>query len=127
MIRVFVHLTISLAKKVGVIVSSTALDVAKTIPNVEIHEYENSPDSFPALKNLEVDALINDRPVNDYAVTKNQVTDVKILPNALTQENYGLAVRKDNDELLQQINDTLQKLHDNGEYDKIYSKWFGAR
>ncbi len=113
-------------KKVGVIVSSTGLDIAKNIPDAQILEYENTNDSFPALKNREIDALIYDRPVNAYAVATNQVTGVKILPDVLTQENYGIAVRKDNDELLQQINEALKKLHESGEYDQIYSKWFGT-
>ncbi len=70
--------------------------------------------------------MINDRPVNAYAIAKRQVSGVKILPDLLTQENYGIAVRKDDAELLQKINEALKKLHDTGEYDQIYSKWFGT-
>ena len=114
-------------KKIGVIVSSTAFDMAKTIPDAQVFEYENSTDSFPALKSREVDALINDRPVNDYAIATNQVNAVKVLPDLLTNESYGIAVRKDDTEMLQKINEALKKLHDTGEYDQIYSKWFGTR
>ena len=113
-------------KKIGVKIAATSSEFAKTIPNAEIHEYDLANDTFRALKNREVDVVINDKPLNAYAVATNQVTGVRILPDVLTVEHYGIAVRKDDDKLLQQINEALKKIHDSGEYDQIYSKWFGT-
>ncbi len=107
-------------------IAATSSEFAKTIPNAEIHEYDLANDTFRALKNREVDVVINDKPLNAYAVATNQVTGVRILPDVLTVEHYGIAVRKDDDKLLQQINEALKKIHDSGEYDQIYSKWFGT-
>jgi len=45
----------------------------------------------------------------------------------INAEEYGIAVRKDDKELLEKINASLKKLKDNGEYDKIYAKWFGEK
>ncbi len=111
-------------KRIGVKIESTSSEFAKTIPNAEIHEYDLANDTFTALENQEVDAVINDRPLNDHAIAVNQVTNARILSDMLTEEDYGIAVRKDDVKLLQAINETLKKLHDTGEYKQIYSKWF---
>ena len=74
-----------------------------------------------------VDAVINDRPVNDYYIVKNGAQGVKALDERLTAEDYGIAVGKDNKELQEKINAALKKIKENGEYDKIYAKWFGEK
>ena len=74
-----------------------------------------------------VDAVVNDRPVNDYYILKSGEKDVRTLDELLTSEDYGIAMAKDNTELQKKINDALKKLKDNGEYDKIYAKWFGEK
>ena len=51
---------------------------------------------------------------------------MKSLEDKLSAEDYGIAMAKDNADLQKKINEALKKLHDNGEYDKIYQKWFGA-
>ena len=114
-------------KKIGVKIAATSSEFAKTIPNAEIHEYDLANDTFTVLKNGEIDAAINDKPLNDHAIASNQVTEVRIiLPGILVEEDYGIAVRKDDVQLLQQINEALKKLHESGEYARIYSKWFEA-
>jgi len=74
-----------------------------------------------------VDAVVNDRPVNDYYIQKSGATGVKALEEKLTAEDYGIAMGKDNAELQKQVNEALKKLHENGEYDKIFAKWFGEK
>ena len=51
----------------------------------------------------------------------------KALEEKLTSEDYGIAMAKDNTELQSKINEALKKLKENGEYDKIYAKWFGGQ
>jgi glutamine transport system substrate-binding protein len=43
----------------------------------------------------------------------------------MNSEAYGIAVKKSNTELQTKINKALDELKKNGEYDKIYEKWFG--
>ena len=78
------------------------------------------------LKAHGVDAVVNDRPVNDYYINQTQAVGVKSLADKLSAEDYGIAMTKDNAELQKKVNEALKKLHENGEYDKIYQKWFGA-
>ena len=70
--------------------------------------------------------VVNDRPVNDYYITKSGATGVKGLQDLLTAEDYGIAMNKDNKELQEKVNGALKKLKENGEYQKIYDKWFGG-
>lgn len=114
-------------KRVAVQVGTTSAKEAKAIPGTEVKEFNSSADTFMELKAGGVDAVVNDRPVNDYYIATSGVTDVRRLPELLTSEDYGIAIRKDNAELQGKINDALKKLKENGEYDKIFAKWFGEQ
>ena len=114
-------------KKVAVQIGTTSAEEVKKIEGVEIKELNTPADCFMELKAGGVEAVVNDRPVNDYYITKNGAQGVKGLAERLTAEDYGIAIGKDNKELQQKINDALQKLKENGEYDKIFAKWFGEK
>ena len=85
--------------------------------------YPSDGEMWPALQAGQVDALLQDYPVNmshaksdpSYAVVAKYETD----------EHYGFALAKDkNPALLKAINDGLQSLRDDGTYDTIYDKYF---
>lgn len=52
---------------------------------------------------------------------------MKALPVALTREDLGIAVKKGNKELLKRINRGLATIKQNGEFAKIFEKWFGRQ
>jgi polar amino acid transport system substrate-binding protein len=52
-----------------------------------------------------------------------QYGDVKLLDEAYADEEYGIAVAKDNTELLDKINDVLDKLEADGTIDDIVKAW----
>lgn len=112
-------------KKVAVQIGTTSAKEVRKIEGVQITEFNNSPDCFMELKAGGVDAVVNDRPVNDHYIVQSGTTGVKALPELLTAEDYGIAINKDNKELQQKVNEALKKLKENGEYQKIYDKWFG--
>ena len=112
-------------KKVAVQIGTTSAMEVKKIEGAEVKEFNSSADTFLELKAGGVDAVVNDRPVNDYYIMKSGVTDVRRLEELLTSEDYGIASSKKNPEMKKQLDAALKKLHDNGEYDKIFKKWFG--
>jgi len=114
-------------KKIAVQIGTTSASEAKKIEGADVKEFNSSADTFTELNNSGVDAVINDRPVNDYYMVQNPSAKVKILEEVLTAEDYGIALNKDNKELADKINAALKKLHENGEYDKIYTNWFGKK
>ena len=113
-------------KKVAVQIGTTSAEEVKKLDGVEIKELNTPADCFMELKAGGVDAVVNDKPVNEYYITKSGATGVKELSEKLTAENYGIAMSKDNADLQKEINAALKKLKDNGEYQKIYDKWFGG-
>ena len=112
-------------KKVAVQIGTTSAMEVKKIEGAEVKEFNSSADTFLELKAGGVDAVVNDRPVNDYYIMKSGVTDVRRLEELLTSEDYGIASSKKKPEMKKQIDAALKKLRDNGEYDKIFKKWFG--
>jgi polar amino acid transport system substrate-binding protein len=102
----------------------------------EIYAQENVPDdvdmrSFEdlallqtAVKTGQVDAGVNDNGVLYDYVQNNP--DLEVAAEFDTGEEYGFAVKKDdNDELLEVINDAIDRAQEDGTYDEIYKKWFG--
>jgi len=114
-------------KKIAVQIGTTGADEAKKAKNATIREFNNAPDSFMELKAGGVDAVVNDKPVNDYYIAKTGGKDAKQIGEPLTAEEYGIAVAKKNTELTEKINKALDELKANGEYDKIYMKWFNKK
>lgn len=114
-------------KKIAVQIGTTSMEEAQKIEGAEVKALNSSADTFMELKAGNVDAVINDLPVNDYYIVKTKATDVKRLDDKLTSEEYGFAMKKGNIELKQKVDAALKTLKENGEYDKIYEKWFGTK
>ena len=112
-------------KRVAVQIGTTSAMEVKKIEGVEVREFNSSADAFMELRAGGVDAVVNDRPVNDYYIVQSGVNDVRRLDELLTSEDYGIATSKKKPELTKGINEALEKLKKNGEYNKIYQKWFG--
>ncbi len=112
--------------KVAVQIGTTSANMVKGLEGVTVTELNTPADCFMELKAGGVDAVVNDRPVNDYYIKQSQAVGVKSLEDMLSAEDYGIAMSKDNPDLQKEIDAALKKLHENGEYDKIYQKWFGT-
>ena len=105
-------------KRLGVSIGSTGEEAARKIPGAKLKVFNQLNEAFLELKN-------NDIPTNEYYVNTSGKNDVKTVELALTREDLGIAVKKGNKELLGKINSGLQKIKKNGEFTKLYQKWFG--
>lgn len=114
-------------KKIAVQIGTTGATEAKKIANAQVKEFNSSADTFLELKAGGVDAVVNDRPVNDYYIAKSGEKNAKSVGDLLEAEDYGIAMSKKNMELTKKVDEALDKLKQNGEYDKIYAKWFGEK
>ncbi len=93
-----------------------------------IKRFKGTPEAFLELKNGKVDAAVADSGVVMEYVKNNPDQNLKyVVDEKFPKENYGIAVRKGDAELLNKINSGLQKIQENGKYDQIYEKWFGAK
>ena len=97
-----------------------------TDPNTIDKRFKKGSDAILELKNGGVDAvLIDTSPARNF-VNKNKST-LKLIENVGNEtENYGIAVSKGDNELLEKINDGLQKVKDNGTYDELVDKYING-
>lgn len=113
-------------KKVAAQSGTTGESWAKeNLKESTIVPFKTTTDEIVALQAGNVDAAINDSPVMQYEV-KDPAKGLKVMKEEPTAEQYGFGVSKDNPDLLKAMNESLKKLKDSGEYDTIYTKWFGA-
>ncbi|MGD9736797.1 MAG: basic amino acid ABC transporter substrate-binding protein [Solirubrobacterales bacterium] len=107
---------------VGAQQGTTGLELGKEKADAgELRPYPEGPDAINALKAGTVSAVIIDAPVAANAV---EAGGVEIAEKVPTEETYGIAVAKDNTELLEEINEGLATTLENGKYEEIYEKWF---
>ncbi len=112
-------------KTIAVQIGTTGAEFARTIEGAKVTDFDQVTDALMEVKNGGADALVNDYPVNLYYVNKSK-DDYKMVGGKLESEYYGIAVKKGNTELLEKINNGLNKLKENGEYAKLYKKWIGV-
>lgn len=112
-------------KRIGVSIGATGAEVAHDIKDAKIREFNTIADAFLELKNGGVDAVINDTPVNEYYVATKGKDSAKTITEELNIQDLGIAVKKGNGALLTKLDEGLKKIKANGEYQKIYIKWFG--
>lgn len=114
-------------KRIAVQIGTTGADEAKKIKDAKIREFNTAPEAFLELKAGGVDAVVNDLPVNEYYIAQAGSKDAKIVGKPLNSEDYGIATAKKNKELAEKMDKALDELKKNGEYEKIYVKWFGKK
>ncbi|MHB1063715.1 MAG: transporter substrate-binding domain-containing protein [Georgenia sp.] len=91
----------------------------------EIVEYPSDGELWPALQARQIDAILQDLPVNvEHA---NADADYVLVEEYPTDEQYGYALAKgERVELLAAINEQLAALREDGTYQEIYDSYFAA-
>jgi polar amino acid transport system substrate-binding protein len=88
----------------------------------QLRKYPQGPDAVGALQHGTVDAVVIDIPVAENAV---EASDALEISSAIpTEEEYGFAVKQGDTELLEELNEGLKEVIENGTYAQIYKKWF---
>lgn len=96
-----------------------------TPDGAEVRAYEGADSLFAALESGDVDAILQDFPVNAYRATQDD--SVEVVESYPTDEQYGFAVKKGNTELLDALNEGLGLIRESGQYDTIYESYFGTQ
>lgn len=110
-------------KKIGVQLGTTGDTEAQNIEGAEVVQFNAGFAAIMDLQNGKVDAVILDsEPAKNFASQNNQI---KILDVELTKEEYAIAVKKGNTELVNAINAVLEELK-TSEYDRLVQKYFTA-
>lgn len=86
-----------------------------------VMRYKSGTEAVEALKLGKVDCVIIDNEPAKAYVAKNE--GLKILETAFVEEEYAIAVSKDNDELLEKVNKALEELIADGSVQAIVDKY----
>ncbi len=89
-----------------------------------IERYNKGFEAVQAMVQGKIDAVVID--VEPAKVFVSQTEGIKILDEALTVEEYAIAVKKGNTELLEKINAALAELKESGELQAIIDKYISA-
>ena len=89
-----------------------------------VSRFNKGADAVEALKIDQVDCVIIDNEPAKAFVADNP--DLKILETAYAEEQYAIAVSKDNPELLEKINQALKELKEDGTIQRIVDKYISA-
>ncbi len=99
--------------------------LGKTSTNIK--RFESTPLALKELESGGVDAVVADNGVVIHYVANNPGGKFKtVADKEFVPEQYGIALKKGNTELLEKINKGLADIKADGTYDQIFSKYFGA-
>lgn len=91
-------------------------------PKVQRVEVEKNQEMFNLVDIGRADAAVTGKPAAyQYVRTR---PGLKVLPEQLTTEEYGMALRKDEPELTKAVNKAIEQLKADGTYAAIVKKWF---
>ncbi len=92
-------------------------------PDATLVSFDEPASMFLALESGDIDAILQDLPVNGFRQTQDD--SMVVTETFPTDEQYGFAVDPDNAGLIEAVNEELARLRSSGDYDEIFQKWFG--
>lgn len=111
-------------KTVGVQLGTTGDIYAEDIEDGTVERYNKGFEAVQSLLQDKIDAVIIDREPAKVFVSENE--GLKILDEAFTEEEYAIAMSKDNEELLEKVNGALAELKEDGTLQEIIDKYITA-
>jgi polar amino acid transport system substrate-binding protein len=110
-------------KTIGVQTGTTGADYAEANKpeGATIKEFDEAAALFLALLSNDVDAVLQDYPVNVERASQDD--SFAVVAEFETDEQYGFAASKDNTALIEAMNAELQELRDDGTYQELYDEW----
>ena len=112
-------------KTVGAQIGTTGSMEIEAIADTTLKVYDTYELAFLDLVNGQVDAVVADYPLAVSFVNKYSDT-LKVVGEVFTDENFGVAFCKDNNELIAQVNAALAELIDEGFVEELVIKWYSS-
>ncbi len=114
-------------KKIGTAKGSTSEQNAKkALPNATILSFDDYPQAFLALQQGKVHAVTTDESILAGILAKAPNRDQFEIPDIqISDEPYGLGMRKGDTNFVNFVNKTLLEMEKSGEAKMIFDKWFG--
>jgi polar amino acid transport system substrate-binding protein len=114
-------------KKIGTAKGSTSeQNVKKAIPSATVLSFDDYPQAFLALQQGKVSAVTTDEAILAGILAKAPNKAQYEIPRLqISDEPYGLGMRKGDTNLVRFVNKTIVDMEKSGEAARIFEKWFG--
>ncbi|MER8235320.1 glutamate ABC transporter substrate-binding protein [Streptomyces sp. NPDC094049] len=116
------------AKKLCSVTGSTSAQNVKDklAPKADLQQLGGYSECLTGLENKAVDALTTDDSIlAGYASQKENQGKFKLVGLRMSDENYGIGLKKGDDELRGKINKALEKMVSDGTWEKLVKQHFG--
>lgn len=111
-------------KKIGVQTGTTGDLYTDKIKDAKVQRFNKGMEAVMALSQGKIDAVIIDREPAKVFVKENK--GLSVLNDAFPEEQYAIAIKKGNTELVDKMNGALKELKDSGELQKIVDQYITA-
>ena len=119
--------TLNDSKKVIAVQSGTTGQewAQENLPEATIKPLSTVIEAMNGVQTGLYNAVVCDLPVSRYQI-KTSYSDLEIVSEIATGEQYGMAISKDNPGLLAAVNAALAEMQEDGTMAAIESEWFGS-
>ncbi len=112
--------------KIGVTLGTTFEGwLRENAPDVEVRTYKGVPQMMMETQSGRLSGFVTDRLTGLMAIQERDMP-IQMAGDLLYPELIGIAMQKDNPELLSAINKALADMQADGTYQQISEKWFGT-
>jgi cystine transport system substrate-binding protein len=111
-------------KKLGVGFGTNYMDMAKSVPGIDVKTYPGAPEYLRDLAAGRLDAALNDRLMLAYLM-KNSQLPLRTGATVGAGNPSGIPFKKGNPKFAKAIDDAMTQLEADGTFSKISDKWFG--
>jgi cystine transport system substrate-binding protein len=110
--------------KLGVGLGTNYMDMAKSVPGIDVKTYPGAPEYLRDLAEKRLDAALNDRLMVAYLLKQS---DLPLRAGAMvgTGNPSAIPFKKGNPKFAKAIDDAMTQLEADGTFTKISDKWFG--
>ncbi len=112
--------------KAGTQKGSSGMEAVKKLKNppAELKEYEDYPKALLDLEAGRIDVVVVDNVTGRDMIAKRP-GKFKLLPGMISKEPFGIAFRKEDRELREKVQQSIDRMVKDGSMAKISRKWFG--
>lgn len=111
-------------KIIGVQLGTTGDALATEIKDDTVERYNKGLEAVQSLTQGKIDAVVIDQATAEAFVKKTE--GIKILEEKMSEEEYAIAIKKGNMELVEKMNEAIKELKEEGKIDEIVAKYMDA-
>lgn len=111
-------------KTIGVQLGTTGDELATEVKDATVERYNKGLEAVQSLTQGKIDAVVIDQATAQAFVNKTE--GIKILEEQMSKEEYAIAIKKGNTELVEKMNAAIAELKEEGKIDEIVAKYMDA-